>query len=368
MIAPIVSGRHRIPVRNIWLLLLYASDWFRHIDDSKRNSLEDNPDDIPDLVAEILSYEVERRLERTLSLGWQTRKAVLNRVRGRIDLRYTEAHHLLERGKVACRFDELTLDTPRNRLVRAALTKLVGIVARSELAHRCRLLSARLEQLGVKGVRPPRTEVSVETFGRFDSGDRRMVAAARLAFELALPNEDPGYTVLPTAYRDIRWLRVLFEKAVSGFYAVVLSPSGWRVTHGKTIRWPRDNPTSGIEDILPSMKTDVVLEHLSLGRCVIIDTKFTAVLTPGQYRVESLRSAYIYQIYAYLRSQEDDSNPLVANASGVLLHPAVGEMVDEAVIIQGHPIRFATVDLAGFAIEIRRRLLSMKDPHPSHVG
>ena len=348
--------------------MLYASELFRRIDDGSRTSLEENPDDIPDLVAEILAYEVERRLQRNLSLGWQTRKAVLNRVRGRIDLRYTETRQLLELGKVACRFDELTIDTPRNRLVRAALTKLASIVARSALAHRCRSLSARLERLGVKGDRPPRTEASVDTFGRFDANDRLMVAAARLAFELALPNEEPGHTTLPTPFREVKWLRVLFEKAVAGFYSVVLSQSGWSVNSGKTIRWPRDNPTPGIEAILPSMKTDVVLEHANLGRRVVIDTKFTAILTPGQYRVESLRSTYIYQIYAYLRSQEDDSNPLAANASGVLLHPAVGESVDEAVIIQGHPIRFATVDLAGFAIEIRRRLLAMKDPHPSHVG
>ena len=365
---PVISGRHRIPIRNVWLLLLYASDLFRRIGDGARTALEDNPDDIPDLVAEILAYEVERRLERNLSLGWRSRKDVLNRVRGRIDLRYTFTRRLLERGAVSCQFDELTFDTPRNRLVRAALAKLAGIVRRPELARRCLSLSARLERLGVKADKPLGTEVSVDTFGRSDANDRVMVAAAWLAFELALPNEEPGQTALPTPSREVEWLRVLFEKAVAGFYLVALSPCGWRVNPGKTIRWPQDNPTSGIDSILPSMKTDIVLEHPRLGRRVVVDTKFTAVLTPGQYRVESLRSAYIYQIYAYLRSQENDSNPLAANASGVLLHPATGQMIDEAVVIQGHPIRFATVDLAGSAIEIRQRLLAVKDPHPSHAG
>ena len=132
---------------------------------------------------------------------------------------------------------------------------------------------------------------------------------------------------------------------------MALYQTGWRVNPGKTIRWPQDNPTPGIEAILPSMKTDIVLGAPQLGRRVVIDTKFTGILTHGWYRVESLRSTYIYQIYAYLRSQENDSNPLAANASGVLLHPAAGVMLDEAVVIQGHPIRFATVDLAGSAIE-----------------
>lgn len=345
-------------------MLLYASELFCHLNEERRAGVEENPDDIPDLIAEILSHEVERRLARNLNLGWQTRKAELNRVRGRIDLRRTEAYQLLERGKVACWFDELTIDTPRNRLVRAALAKLAGIAQRPELARRCLSLAARLDRLGVKGEKPARTEISVDTFGRFDANDRFMVAAARLALELALPNEEQGTTPLTSPYREIRWLRVLFEKSVAGFYAVVLTHEGWRVNHGKTIHWPQNNPTSGIGSILPSMKTDIVLEHPGLGRRIVVDTKFTAILTPGQYGGESLRSGYIYQIYAYLRSQERDSDPLSANASGLLLHPSVSKMVDEAVVIQGHPIRFATVDLAGSASEIRCQLLALTTAHP----
>ena len=45
----------RIPVRNIWLLLLYASRLYRELPASRRVQLEDAPDDIPHLVAEILT-------------------------------------------------------------------------------------------------------------------------------------------------------------------------------------------------------------------------------------------------------------------------------------------------------------------------
>ena len=46
-------------------------------------------------------------------------------------------------------------------------------------------------------------------------------------------------------------------------------------------------------------------------------------------------------------------------ASGLLLHPAVGEAVDETVVIQGQRIRFATVNLAAGAGEVRQQLLKM---------
>lgn len=111
-----------IPVRNIWLLMLYASDLFR-IKGMDGKGIEDMPDDLPDLVGEILAHAVEQRQRRRLSLGYRTRSAALNRVRGRIDVLTTERHQLLARGLVACRFDELTIDTPRNRFVRAALER-----------------------------------------------------------------------------------------------------------------------------------------------------------------------------------------------------------------------------------------------------
>ena len=90
----------RIPVRNLWLLMLYASDLFRTRGIGKIG-LEDSPDDLPDLVAEILAHAVEVRQRRRLSLGYRSRDAVINRVRGRIDVLTTERHQLMDGGGAA---------------------------------------------------------------------------------------------------------------------------------------------------------------------------------------------------------------------------------------------------------------------------
>jgi 5-methylcytosine-specific restriction enzyme subunit McrC len=346
----------RIPVRNLWLLMLYASDLFRDLEKAKV-AVEDNPEDIPDLVAEMLCRQAERRIQRNLSYGFQSREAVLGRVRGRIDLLHTERHRLLDRGKVACRFDELTVNTARNRFVRAALEEISKIVCRGALAHRCRSLAASLRRMGVIGELPGRGEVSIDRFGRQDADDQPMVSAAHLAFNLALPTEAAGAKHLSLPDREITWIRRLYEKGIAGFYDVVLSTKGWRVDAGKTIGWLIESKSSGIDKILPSMRTDIVLDHSGAGRRIVIDTKFNSVVTCGWYREETLRSGYVNQIYAYLRSQEGNGDPLVKKASGLLLHPSVGEMVNEAVTIQNHEIRFATVDLGATAKEIREQLL-----------
>ena len=353
-----ISRIGRIPVRNLWLLMLYASDLFRDLEKAKV-VVEDNPDDIPDLVAEMLCRKVERRIQRNLSYGYQSRKAVLGRVRGRIDLLNTERHRLLDQGKVACRFDELTVDTARNRFVRSALEKISEIVCRDALAHRCRSLAASLRHMGVIGERPGRGEVSIDRFGRQDVDDQQMVAAANLAFNLALPTEAAGSKHLSLPDREITWIRKLYEKGIAGFYDAVLSGTGWRVDAGKTIGWLIESKSPGIDKILPSMRTDIILDHSDARRRIVIDTKFNSVVTPGWYREETLRSGYIYQIYAYLRSQEGNGDPLAEKATGLLLHPSVGDMVNEAVVIQKHEIRFATVDLGATAKEIREQLLQV---------
>jgi len=204
--------------------------------------------------------------------------------------------------------------------------------------------------------------MSLDRFGRNDSDDRYMLAAAKLAFDLSLPTETVGSSALALPEREVTWVRRLFERAIGGFYDVVLSPKGWRVRCGGILNWQIEGKTPGIDQILPAMRTDVVLHHSESGRRIVIDTKFTSIVTAGWYREETLRSGYVYQIYAYLRSQVGRGDDLADSAMGVLLHPSVGRVVDETVKIQGQCFRFVTVDLASSSREIRAQLLSVCEP------
>ena len=351
----------RIPVRNLWLLMLYASELFQ-VRNERAVEIEQNPDNLPDLVGEVLAHAVEERQRRRLSLGYRAQQTVLHRVRGRIDVLTTERRQLLLRGQVACRFDNLTIDTPRNRFVRAALEEIARLVQSHELAHRCRKLATDMKAMGVSGSRPTQAQVTADRFGRHDLNDRLMVAAAKLAFELALPTEASGINIFAIPDREESWVRRLYEKAVGGFFDVVLSPMGWQVACGRPLRWQIELETLGISKILPMMRTDIVLDHQPSGRRVVVDTKFNAILTSGWYREETVRSGYVYQIYAYLHSQKGQGDPLADLAEGLLLHPSIGKALDETVLIQGHPIRFATVDLTASAADIRSQLLRTIEP------
>jgi 5-methylcytosine-specific restriction enzyme subunit McrC len=356
----------RIPIRNLWLLVLYASEFFRVAGEASVEAQQD-PEHLADLVAEFLSHAAETRLRRRLSPSYKLREDVLHRVRGRIDVLKTERHQLLSRGRVACRYEDLTIDTIRNRFVRAALERVAGLVERSDLAQRCHRLASEMQRIGVSGIAPTRAQVSADRFGRHDIQDQSMVSAAQLVFDLALPTEAAGSKVLAAPLREELWVRRLFERAVGGFLQTALEGKGWRVSLGKKLSWQIGATTDGIVKILPGMIADIVLDHDHDARRIVIDTKFNSIFTHGWHHEEVLRSQYLYQLYAYLMTQVGKGEPLADGAEGILLHPSIGSAVDEVVEIQGHYMRFVTVDLTAQPQEIRARLSMLSQPIHLHT-
>ena len=114
------------------------------------------------------------------------------------------------------------------------------------------------------------------------------------------------------------------------------------------------------------MVTDIMLDSPGGAQRVVIDTKFSSILARGRFGDASLKSGYLYQMYAYLRSQ-DGRAPEWDGAAGLFLHPAIDCKLYENVVIQNHPITFATVDLNGITAAFRQELrgILLGEPRPS---
>ncbi len=102
MVTPAAAEPDRIPIRNLWFLLVYAGD-LAAFAPSLKVEVEDSPD-LPHLVVALFAAVVERRLRRSPTRHYVGRAATLPRVRGRIDVFRTVVERTLERGEVACRF------------------------------------------------------------------------------------------------------------------------------------------------------------------------------------------------------------------------------------------------------------------------
>ena len=345
----------KIPVRNVWLLFLYASGLaqFR----GRFNAEIEQSPDFKSLLARLLCYVTEKRLRRNLSFGYRARQDVLRRVRGRIDILKSVADDLFRKGEVACRFAELTIDTPRNRLVRAAHNKMASFQLTAELAHRCRMLAHSLGRIGVGADLPSRAEVASDQIARHEVDDRLLVSLAHAVFNLILPTEEPGARSLLAAQREETDLPKLFEKAIGNLFAAELPrDDGWRIITSKQHEWPVVSASPGIDTYLPSMETDIIIENVQAQRRIVVDTKFTKILTRSRFGHLRFKTNHLYQLYAYLRSQERPSDTMSLRADGILLYPSAGLQIDETALIQGHRVRFVTVDLDRPSSEVVEQL------------
>ncbi len=330
-----------IPVRNLWFLLVHASA-LADLLDSYQGGI-DSGAEIPDLLGVLLAESVERRLHRGLGRGYVERAASLTRVRGRIDWLATETRQQLLRGRIACRFQDLTFDRPRNRLARAALLALAGRVRSRKVASRLKDADRALESWGVGTHRPSKAALLGDLPSRREQDDRLMVEVAQLALDLVLPTEAEDKSTLTRLSRDEKLLRKIFEAGIAGYLRHHLhGREGWKVRPQRSLSWQSEDATPGIAAIFPGMITDIVLEQGD--RRIVVDTKFTDMLTPRRHGGEALKSAHIYQLYTYLRSQEG-SSIRADQAEGLLLYPSIGQERDEELTIQGHRLRFASIDL-----------------------
>ena len=351
-----------VPVRSLWALLVYAYDLAEFID--RFDGEAEDAADLPELLARLLVVVTERRLRRDLSRAYLPRAEVLTRVRGRIDVLANERGQLLSRGRVACRHRPLTVDTPRNRLVRASLERSGARVRHAPLARDCLQLARELARRGVSAHSPSRAELAREQLARHDAEDRLLVAVAKLVMANVLPGETEGETRTSALRRHETLLRDIWERAVGGFYRHHLhGRDSWHVRTGHVLHWRAEAATAGLPPLLPTMQTDIELERA--GTRLVIDTKFTGLLTRNAYGQERLKRDHLFQLYAYLRSQEGVDVRADA-ASGLLLYPALDLEVplDEAMTLQGHRVRLATVDLSTRPEAWRERLLSLAATGP----
>lgn len=333
----------KIPIRNIWLLFLYAADLAKFKNKFDRQT--EQAANLPDLIGRILSHTTRERLRRNLNQNYLNRSEVLSRVRGSIDMLKTDAGQLLERGRVHCNFQELSVDTPRNRYVSAALRRLSETVTENETAKACRNMAAEFSKVGVRSQIPSRAELAKDQIGRNETQDKLMLALSKMAFEYSMPSEEEGnYSQFGADLTDTL-VRKLFEKAIGNALKIELESKGWTVRQGRKLQWQIQDKTSGISNILPGMQTDIELNNITRNRRIIIDTKFASIFTSSLYQDRILKNNYLYQIYTYVRSQVNDADPLSKTCEGMLLHPQVGVSVNETVNIQGHNFHFKTIDL-----------------------
>jgi 5-methylcytosine-specific restriction enzyme subunit McrC len=260
-----------------------------------------------------------------------------------------------ERGSAHCNFNELTVDSLKNRILKFTLERLISDARlrhgrREEevkLRHELRSVVRQLEFVTF-------TQITPVDFGRLQlsRNDQRYLlplSICALVLRLEMPTEFAGDHALAALLRDEITFHRLFENFVRNFYKLHLAD--YRV-ESEQLNWGDEIGSA----FVPIMRTDVTLTQRGPPyRRLIIDTKYSirTLSDRGSFKSENL-----YQIYAYLRTQEHRSTA-DRYADGMLLYPTTTQDLDEGILVQGHRIRISTVNLSDHWETIETRLLAL---------
>lgn len=340
-----------IPIRNIYYLLLYAWDCLDELDDAAVG--DDAGASWVDLAGRVLVAWHGRQRRRGLALGYSERIQTMSGVRGRLLVAPTARRSLLQQGKAVCRFQEVSTDTPVNRVVKAALSD----VARSSAATRATRDLARDVVRQLAAVTDlPLTEalcVQVQTHSN--------VRAYRLPLSIALllaqnrfPDERPDGVRFRAFDSDDGPMPLLFEAFVLNFLK-----REQRVfkARRRILQWPVSNLSPGASAMLPVMRTDVSLERAD--QHVVVETKYYARPLVSYRGGNRLRSGHLYQLAAYLRATPADETAQRPPAGVLLYAQPRGAGLDLQFTLRDNPIRVTSIDLGQDWQDIHRALLAL---------
>lgn len=340
-----------IPVQNVYHMLAYAFQVLR--EQGYRDVATEEFDNVAELCAAILAHGVGVQLRRGLGREYVDRTGALSFVRGKIEVSDSLRNRSVLRRQLVCTYDELSEDTYMNRVLKATMSLLVcsdiGKARKKELKRLLVFFS------GVGDV----DLSSVDWHMRFDKSNqtyRMLMSVCWLVAKGLLQTQADGSSRLMDFFDEQRMSR-LYERFILEYY---------RQEHpeldaeASCIRWALDD---GFDDMLPTMKSDVMLE--CEGDVLIVDAKYYSHDTQQRFGKHTVRSDNLYQIFAYVKNKEAGLAGAGGKVSGMLLYAKTDEDIQPDVTyrMDGSKISARTLDLNLPFEEIRHQLDSIADEH-----
>lgn len=331
-----------VPIRNVWHMLVYS---WRKLPLLKRwqTDVESAPT-LDGLFAKILSNLVRERMRIGLGRSYTSTAQLLNGVRGQIDFDQSVKQLSFQNARAFCHFQTFSPNVLKNQIIRSTLHYLAqqgdfgpDRSSASSLRSQLRRLVRDLDYIDL--IELELDTIRKQELERDDHDYRLMLAICNIILQRRMPTQTAGLKNLYAVERDEKFLWRLFEQFIVNFFQLRLVE--WTIHGQQKIYWPAEQEMK----FLPLMKPDIVIQHKQSGRMFVIDTKFTGrSLVKGRFDNWTFQSEHIFQIYSYLRSQEEESAEH-RSATGMLLYPAVGFDLSEQTEIQGHKLMWQTVDL-----------------------
>lgn len=293
---------------------------------------------VHDLFAAILAKGVSRQLKQGLYREYVPVQENLSVMRGKLNVNGTIGLKIQKKQELACEFDEFSENNLYNQILKATIDLLVR--TKDVDAERKKALKKLLVFFdNVELIQPNQISWNKITYQR---NNRNYELLLNICFfilnSMLQTTEDGNYRLV--SFSDEHMER-LYERFILEFYKQhypELHPSAQHIEWNLT-----ETPEKNMIRFLPEMRTDITLQKDS--KTLIIDAKYYSKVMIQNYDKVSLRSAHLYQIFAYVKNMDTENTGCV---SGLLLYAKTDEeeLPDgEPFIMGGNSIGVKTLDL-----------------------
>lgn len=317
-----------IPIKNIYYLLSYA---WNKLEESKLVDVSaENESDLPNLLSKVLLNGTKVLLKRGIDKQYLTENKVYQGIKGKVNITDSLRKNLFSQGLSVCEFDELSVNILPNQILKTTLQNIIKISSLSPtLKQEIRTIIYRLYE--VDEIVLTDTIFHQVQINRNNSFYTFLLNISELIHKNLLINEESGNFQFKDFLRDERQMAKLFEEFIRNFYKIEISEAK---VFREDLRWKMAGET---HQFLPKMQTDVSIKIND--RKLIIDAKYYKETLQKYYDSEKVHSQHLYQLFAYLKNQED------TQAEGILIYPTIQKSLSLAYTHEGHTIRIETLNL-----------------------
>ena len=320
-----------IKIQNIYYMLAYAFQVLNE-DSYKKIALEDF-ELTEDLLAAILAKGIAKQIKRGLGQEYILRTDSTSSPHGKMNISASLKSQTLLKRQLICEFDEFSENVYVNQIIKTTAFKLI----RSKEVKQERKKELKKVMLYFYNVDTLKLSQIKWTNIKYSSNNptyKMLINICFLAIEALLPTTQEG-SMGVSQFKD-EHLHRLFEKFVLEYYRKERPIYKASAAH---IDW---NTNNGMTSLLPIMKSDIMLKNGN--KTLIIDTKYYEKALQTYYNNNSVSSANLYQIFAYVKNKDVNHS---GDVSGVLLYAKTDEEIipDNDYLIDGNKISVKTLDL-----------------------
>ena len=296
-------------------------------------------ENIQNLFAAILSKGIAIQIKQGLYREYVELEDELSTLRGKLNIIPSIRLKVQHKQKLNCTHDEYSENNIFNQILKATIYHLIrhsDVKNEYKLLLKSQLLFFKnIEDCNINSINWQRLR-----FQKNNESYKMLINICYFVLVGLLQTDGQGKYKMATFLLEKEMHR-LYERFILEYYRYhyidIMS------ANAKQVAWATEEDS--VIDFLPKMQTDIMLEREN--KKLIIDAKYYAKNTTStQYEKETLRSAHLYQIFAYVQN-EDRHN--TGNVSGVLLYAKTIEdtlFEPKTYKIKGNTIAIRTLDLS----------------------